>query len=175
MRRILALSVLAAMLSGCATAPRIASGPETRQLVLEKFFVGRTIGDGSFVNAITGAERKVHVLLDGKWNGKALRLFEDFYYADGERAQKTWILTKTGPGTYSGVREDVIGTARGTTDGVFVRLDYDANLKSNGSDITVTFADVLELRADGSVLNKAVISKLGVKIGDVTLVIRHPR
>lgn len=166
---------LAALLSGCAAAPQIAVSPQTRPLVLEKFFLGRTVADGSFVNAITGAERKVHVLLDGKWDGKTLRLFEDFFYADGERVQKTWLLTKTGPGTYSGTREDVIGTARGTMEGALVRLDYDANLKSNGSDITVTFADVLELRADGTLLNKAVVSKLGVKIGDVTLVIRRAR
>ena len=166
---------LVAMLAGCATPPGIATEPAARTLVLEQFFVGRTIGDGVFVNTLTGAERRVHVLLDGRWNGKTLRLFEDFYFADGERQQKTWSLFKTGPNSYSGTREDVIGTAIGTQDGTQVRLAYDARLISNGSPVEVRFDDVLALQPDGSLLNKAVVSKFGVKIGDVTLRIRHAR
>lgn len=175
MIRIWFASGLAALLSGCATAPSIATAPQARALVLEKFFIGRTIGDGIFVNTISGSQRKVHVLLDGRWNGRTLRLFEDFYFADGERQQKTWLLTKTGPGSYSGTREDVVGTATATQEGAQVRLAYDANLVSNGSQIQVSFADVLALEPDGSLLNKAVISKLGVQIGEVTLRIRRAR
>ena len=175
MIRFAAIACAAALLSGCATAPAISPDAQTRQLVLEKFFAGRTVASGSFVNAITGAERRVNVLLDGKWNGKVLKLFEDFTYADGERVQKTWFLTKTGPNTYSGTREDVVGTAIGVQDGALVRLSYDTNLAAGGSTVVVHFEDVLELRSDGTLLNKAVISKLGVRIGDVTLVIRHPR
>ena len=93
MIRFAAIACAAALLSGCATAPAISPDAQTRQLVLEKFFAGRTVASGSFVNAITGAERRVNVLLDGKWNGKVLKLFEDFTYADGERVQKTWFLT----------------------------------------------------------------------------------
>ena len=164
-----------ALLAGCATPPNIATDPHARTLVLEKFFVGHTIGDGIFVNTLNGSERKIRVLLEGGWNGRVLRLFEDFYFADGERQQKTWILTKTGPNIYSGTREDVIGTATGTQEGAQVRLTYDASLVSNGSSIQVSFSDVLALEPDGSLLNKAVISKLGVKIGDVTLRIRRAR
>ena len=91
------------MLAGCATMPTLDT-PTDRTLVLEKFFAGRTYGEGSFVNSFTGTERRVKVVLDGRWNGRVLRLFEDFAYADGERAQKTWLLTKTGPTTYSGTR-----------------------------------------------------------------------
>ena len=166
---------LAFLLSGCAAAPVLVDGPQTRPLTLERFFAGRTVADGGFVSALTGAERKVHVLLDGKWDGRVLRLFEDFYYADGERVQKTWVLTRTGPSTWSGTREDVIGTAHGAQEGARLRLTYDAKLPVNGGIVAVTFNDLLELRADGTVLNKAVVSKLGVKLGDVTLVIRRSR
>ena len=170
-----ALPALTLLLSGCAAAPVLVDGPQTRPLALERFFAGRTVADGGFVSALTGAERKVHVLLDGKWDGRVLRLFEDFYYADGERVRKTWVLTRTGPSTWSGTREDVVGTALGVQEGARVRLAYDANLAVSGSNVTVAFNDLLELRADGTVLNQAVVSKLGVKLGDVTLVIRRPR
>ncbi len=166
---------LALPLAGCATLPALEAGPGTKPLVLERFFEGRTYAQGRFVNALTGAERQVKVVLIGHWNGRVLKLFEDFTYADGERAQKTWYLAKTGPNSYSGTREDVIGTADGRQDGPLVRLSYDANLMSGGSQIAVRFEDVLELQADGSVLNKAVISKLGVRIGDVSLRIAHRR
>ena len=175
LKYMLAFAALALPLAGCATAPALDTNSTTRTLVLERFFEGRTYAQGSFVNALTGAERKVKVVLIGHWNGRVLKLFEDFTYADGERAQKTWYLTKTGPTTYTGTREDVIGTAEGRQDGPLVRLAYDANLMSGGSQIAVRFDDVLELQPDGSVLNKAVISKLGMRIGDVTLRIARRR
>lgn len=175
LKSLAASAIVALLLAGCATVPVLDPASAAKPLVLEKFFAGKTYAEGSFVNAITGAERKVKVVLVGSWNGRVLKLFEDFTYADGERAQKTWYLTKTGPGTYTGTREDVIGTADGRADGPLVRLSYDANLMSGGSTIQVRFEDVLELTADGSVLNKAVVSKLGVRIGDVTLRIAHRR
>ena len=110
----------------------------------------------------------------GSWDGRALKLVEDFAYSDGEKDRKTWVLTKTGPDTYSGVREDVIGTAAGRLDGPFFRLTYVANVKTKTSSYNLTFDDVLGLQPDGSVLNRAVVSKLGVKVGEITLRISRP-
>ncbi|MDB5650078.1 MAG: hypothetical protein JWL62_1598, partial [Hyphomicrobiales bacterium] len=83
--------------------------------------------------------------------------------------RKTWVLTKTGPSTYSGTREDVIGTADGRLDGPTFRLAYTATVKTKQSTIDLGFNDVLGLLPDGSVLNRATVSKLGVKVGEVTL------
>ena len=83
------------------------------------------------------------------------------------------MLTKTGPTTYSGTREDVIGDAKGLIDGPFFRLTYKADVKTKNSSIALTFDDVLGYEPDGSVLNRAIVSKFGVKVGEVTLRMRR--
>jgi hypothetical protein len=106
------------------------------------------------------------VKLNGRWDGKTLTLFEDFYYADGERDQKTWRFTKTGPGTYIGRREDLIGTAKVFTNPQGqVRLQYTAKVGSQN----LSFDDTLALQPNGIVLNTANVSYLFLTVGQVEL------
>lgn len=162
-------------LGGCATPPSLDGSTAQRAFVPEQFFQGRTVAEGEFVNTLDGSRRGLRATIDGSWNGRDLKLVENFVYSDGERDRKTWILTKTGPATYTGVREDVIGTANGRLDGDTFRLTYTATVKTKSSSVNVTFDDVLGYEADGSVLNRATVSKLGVKVGEVTLRIRKAR
>jgi hypothetical protein len=162
-----------AALAGCATAPSLDATSGGRAFVPEQFFRGPTYAEGEFVNVIDGTRRGVKAVINGRFDGRVLTLVEDFSYSDGEKDRKTWLLTKTGPTTYSGTREDVIGTAQGRLDGPFFRLTYVANVKTKTSNYDLTFDDVLGLQPDGTVLNRAVVSKLGVKVGDITLKIRR--
>jgi hypothetical protein len=173
----LRVAILAAALplAACATQPVLETAAKGPAFVPERFFVGRTIAEGEFVNTIDGSRRGLRATIDGRWDGRALTLVENFVYSDGERDRKTWVLTKTGPASYSGTREDVIGTADGRLDGAVFRLAYIATVKTKQSSVDVKFDDVLGLLPDGSVLNRATVSKLGVKVGEVTLRIRHRR
>jgi hypothetical protein len=157
-------------LVGCAQPPEIAQQGNDLPLVLENFFAGRTEGEGAFTNSWTGLERRFHVDVEGIWDGATLTLIEDFAYADGEKDRKTWWLRATGPGTYAGVREDVIREARVWTEGRVVRLAYKVKLGG----WTVDFADILALRSDGSLLNRATVGKWGIRLGRVELVL-HKR
>lgn len=145
--------------------------PDTK-LVLEDALKGRTLGDGVFVNSFTGGETKFSVVIDGTWDGKVLTLVEDFTYSDGTQDRKTWRLTKTAEGVYAGSREDVIDTADVRQDGNGVRLDYYVTLSTGIGDIDVRFQDLLYLNADGSIANKAVVSKFGLRVGRVDITMR---
>ncbi len=165
----LSLTLLATTLGACATPPPIpetASGPP---LAFETFFPGKTVGEGVFTNSWTGSQRKFDVVIEGTWDGRTLTLVEDFAFADGEKDRKTWRLEKTGPGTFVGTREDVVGQARAWTDGKAVRLEYAVNLGG----FNVDFSDVLVLTAPDALLNKAVVGKWGLRVGRVELVLRR--
>jgi hypothetical protein len=161
---ILALSFVGA----CASPPQIAATSGAPPLAMEEFFAGTTTGEGAFVNSWTGSERRFAVTILGTWDGQELTLVEDFAYADGEKDRKTWRLRKQGPGMFTGTREDVVGEARAWSEAGQVRLEYDVALGG----WTVHFADVLALRPDGSLLNRAVVGKWGIRIGRVELVLR---
>ena len=165
--RLLAVMLMGLSLTACATRPDYEGKASSRTLILEKALVGRTIGDGAFVNSITGGETKFSVVIDGSWDGKILTLVEDFTYTDGTKERKTWRLTKTAEGRYGGEREDVIDTADIRQDGAGVRLDYYVTLSTGLGGIDVRFQDLLYLRDDGTIANIAVVSKFGLRVGRV--------
>ncbi len=138
---------------------------------LESLFVGSTAGEGVFTNSWTRSERCFRVDIVGTWDGRVLTLREDFAYDDGEKDHKTWRFEKKAPGVYDGQREDVVGVARVWTEGAAVRLEYAVKLGG----VVLDFTDTLELRLDGSVLNRARVSKWGVPIGRVELTMRPLR
>jgi hypothetical protein len=158
-----------AALAGCASAPRLNAVNEADPFVPEKFFIGTTYAQGEFVNIIDGTTRGVKAVIRGRFDGASLTLVEDFTYSDGGKERKTWTLTKSGNGVYLGTREDVIGIAKGRLEGPVFRLTYMANVKTRTTSYDLTFDDVLGYQPDGTVLNRAVVSKLGVKIGEITL------
>lgn len=147
-----------------------------QRLVLHEWFRGPTFAVGRFRNTFTGQERRLAVDLMGRWNGKVLSLFEDFFYADGERDQKTWYFERTGEGTYVGTRDDVVSPAQVTTPQPdTVRFGYTADLKLPSGVTRLDFDDTLVLRADGTVFNRAYVSRFLIPLGDVELVFHKGR
>ena len=169
MHRHLAAILLAPLgLGACATAPAPPPEAAGSRFVLEEDLVGHTIGRGRF-STITGVDRGFTAYLEGTWDGTTLTLVEDFAFDDGEKDRKTWRLEQTGPGTFVGTREDVVGQAKAWTDGKAVRLEYTVNLGG----FNVDFSDVLVLTAPDALLNKAVVGKWGLRVGRVELVLRR--
>ncbi len=141
--------------------------PAHGQDALINFFTGKSVATGKF-SAINGLKRDFTVKLNGKWNGKQLSLREDFFYADGERGRKTWILTKTGEGRYNGVREDVVGIAKITVSGQTARFNYFVDVDASPLTNIVHFYDTLHISPDGKTLaNTAIVTKYGLPVARV--------
>ena len=159
-----------AFASACATRPAIpAEAAPAAQFVPEEDLVGRLYGRGEFRN-ITGARRPFDVTLDGTWDGATLTLVEDFSYADGETGKKTWRLSKTADGRYTGTREDVVGAANGFVEEGAYRMHYTMAIpKKNGGTRNVRFQDVLVEDASGAVINRAKVTYFGIPVGSVDL------
>lgn len=153
----LALTLFAALVSAPAHAA---------ELRLEDFFQGKTCAYGSF-GAITGLTRSVRVDLTGKARGKVLTVREDFRYEDGERDTKTWIFTRTGPGTYSGTREDVLGETTVHLSGNTARFTYRVDLNPGGEPNIVRFHGKLVLGDDGTLRNTALVTRFALPIARV--------
>lgn len=172
------------LLGGAATAASVllpsilepAMASAQPRLVLHEWFRGPTHAVGGFRNRFTGEERRLAVDLFGRWNGRTLSLFEDFFYADGERDQKTWLFERLGEGRYRGTREDVVVPADVTQPAPdTVTFGYVADLKLPSGVTRLSFEDRLVLRPDGTVLNTAVVWRFFIPVGDVELVFRKGR
>lgn len=134
-----------------------------RDFTLESYFAGRTAAIGSF-SAINGVKRSFAVNLTGTWNGTTLTLVEDFTYDDGERERKTWRFKKIDKNKYRGTREDVVGDTLVTITGDTARFSYLVYLDAKRKSSPVRFHDTMTLQEDGTVRNRALVTKFGLPV-----------
>jgi len=111
--------------------------------------------------------------MKGTWEGDNGVLDEAFTYSDGTTERRVWRIRKLpdeqGQARYSGQAGDVIGTAVGQAAGNALRWSYTLRLPVDGRDIDVQFDDWMYLMDERVMLNKAVMSKFGIRLGEVTL------
>lgn len=142
----------------------------SRQLNLEDFFDGHLTAYGQFQDVFGEVRRRFTVDIHGTWDGRTLRLVEDFVYEDGSTEQRTWTLTQTSPDTWVGSAPGVIGTATGRENGDTFNWQYTIDLPlPDRQPLRVTFDDWMWLLSEDRLLNRAYMSRLGVPIGEVII------
>jgi hypothetical protein len=158
-----------ALLAGCAS-PQIADyAAEKPTLDMRQYFSGTLDAYGLFTDRSGKVVKRFTVVMTCKWVGDTGTLDEDFSYSDGTKSRRVWTLVRTPDGKYTGTAADVIGTAQGEEKGNAFRWGYTLDLPVDGRNIEVQFDDWMYLMNDKVMLNKAVMSKFGVKLGEVTL------
>lgn len=169
-RRRVALALGAALaLAGCAGIAPSDYRAEKPALSLERFFDGPLEGWGMFQDRSGKVLRRFHVTIDARWENGVGTLDEHFTWSDGERQRRVWVLKPTGDGRYSGTAGDVVGEAVGEVSGNALRWRYVLALPVDGRVWHVDFDDWMFLVDDRVLLNRATMSKLGVRLGEVTL------
>ena len=165
-------------LSMVAATPFVAScaGPQVQNYAQEKpllnlrtYFTGTIDAWGVFTDRSGQVVKRFTVVMDCSWNGDEGVLDEAFVYSDGTKQRRIWKL-KAGPnGSYTGRADDVVGEATGQVSGNAFRWGYTLALPVDGRVWNVEFDDWMYLMDDRVMLNKATMSKWGVKLGEVTL------
>jgi hypothetical protein len=167
---------LAALLAtGCASAPTPADyARETPRLDLRRYFDGPLVAHGVFTDRGGKVLRRFTVQLRGTWDGRNGVLEEDFRYSDGKVERRVWRLEDLGDGRYRGRADDVVGEAVGVAAGNALNWRYTLKLPVDDKVYEVQFDDWMYLVDDKVMLNKAVMSKFGIFLGEVTLAFYKP-
>ena len=158
-------------LGACAGAPSLDDETlSTRELNLEEFFEGTTVAHGQFQDLFGTVARRFDVQINGTWDGQTLTLVEDFTYDDGATEQRVWTLRKTGEDTWTGSAPGVLGEAKGVEKGDSFNWAYRIDLPIKDGTMRVDFDDWMWLMTDDRVLNRAYVSRYGVRIGEAIIV-----
>ena len=172
-RRLLLAAAAAApstlLLSGCASQQIETYIQDKPLLDLAQYFNGTLDAYGVFTDRSGTVVKRFTVVMVCTWNGDEGVLDEDFRYSDGSTQKRIWRLLKLGDGRFSGRADDVVGEARGETRGNTFHWTYTLNLPVGGNVFEVQFDDWMYLMTDKVMLNKAAMSKFGVRLGEVTL------
>lgn len=161
-------------LAGCA-GPKPADYAAERPLLdLREYFNGDVVAHGIFTDRSGRVVRRFTVLMKCSWNGDDGVLDEYFTYSDGEKQRRVWRLRKLPDGRYTGTADDVIGEASGQAAGNAFNWRYTLALPVDGKVYHVQFDDWMYLVDERVMLNKAVMSKFGITLGEVTLAFTKP-
>ena len=164
-----ALAISSAMLVGCA-GPQIADyASEKPVLDMRQYFNGTIDAYGVFTDRSGKVVKRFTVVMKCTWDGDTGVLDEDFTNSDGTKDRRIWTLKRGADGKYTGTAADVLGEANGEEKGNAFRWGYTLKLPVDGKIVEVQFDDWMYLMNDKVMLNKAVMSKFGFKLGEVTL------
>lgn len=157
------------LLTGCSTV-KIQDYQQTQpKLELFEYFKGKTYAQGQFQDRAGLVIRRFTVDITGTVEGKVLTLDEQFVYDDGETQQRIWQITQTADHQFVGRADDVIGEAIGESAGNAFNWRYTLDLPYKESSLHVQFNDWMFLHSEQTMMNRALVSKWGFKVGEVTL------
>ena len=145
---------------------------DTAPFDLLSWLEGKTHALGLFEDRKGRVRRRFTVEMDGTAEGNTLRLHERFVFDDGERQERTWVLTRGPGGTFSGRAEDSVSEATGRFEEGVAYLASELKLKIGSRSIALNFDDAFYETGPGLVLNRSTMSKWGVRLGQILIQFR---
>ena len=166
----LAIAGLATLgLAGCASPTPADYASQSPKLDLRQYFNGKLLAHGIVTDRSGKVLQRLTVALTGTWVGDIGTLDERFTYADGRKETRVWTLKRGPDGRYIGTAADVLGEAQGQAAGNALNWRYTLLLPVDGRTWEVQFDDWMFLVDDQVMLNRAVMSKFGIRLGEVLL------
>lgn len=168
--RFILLAVLA-LLSGC-TAVKVTDYSDFEpRLDMQRFFSGELTAHGVVKNRAGRVIRTFNADIVASWDDGTGVLDEDFVFDDGSEDNRKWTLTPTGRDRYVATAGDVIGDGELRVSGNSVFLDYVLRVPYGDGTVDVRVDDRMYLVAPGVLINESVMTKFGVRVGSILLVI----
>ena len=171
MSKLLFIFILLISITGCSTIDITRYSDNQPQFNLYEYFNGETKGWGIVQDRKGNLTRQFVVDIKGTVNSQGeLVLDEDFTWNDGEISKRIWTIGKKDKHSYVGSAADVVGQANGLAYGNVLNWNYQLNLVVDDTTWKINFDDWMFLQPDNVLINKAVMSKFGFRVGEVTIV-----
>jgi menaquinone-dependent protoporphyrinogen IX oxidase len=165
---------LSFVLSSCSSLSTEIYTKEQPVLKLEQYFSGKLIGHGMVMDRFGEVTRRFVVNINGTLSKdssgiETLTLDEKFDWSDGKKETRVWTLKRVASGEWSGTAADVVGSAVGKVAGNALNWRYVLALPVKDSVYNLDFDDWMFLVDDKVMLNKAVFSKFGIRLGEILI------
>jgi hypothetical protein len=137
----------------------------------QTFFDGPLTAHGVVKDRSGRVIRSFNADIEASWDGGVGTLVEDFVFDDGELQQRIWTLTPDSEGGFIGTAADVVGPGELRLAGNSIFLKYVLRIPYSDSTVDVAVDDRMYLVAPEVLINESVMSKFGVRVGSILLVI----
>lgn len=143
---------------------------ETPEFIPHEFFTGCLYGSGGYFSRWGNLKRKFYLSVRGEVKGKELLLHEDLLYDNGDNSQRLYTIVRTEEEKKYRVTSDaMVGEGSIEASGNALNWNYVLKQEVKGKVWHLKFDDWMFLLEDGSVLNRAQVSKFGFDVGHVIL------
>ena len=158
-------------LSACSNVSVDDYNKNTPKLRPQEFFNGNLTAKGVVKNRSGNVTRYFNATINAFWKDDIGTLEEKFIFDDGEVQYRTWTLTPGGNNSFTGTAGDVIGLGNGKFSGNAINLNYVLKVKLKNSTIDLRVDDWMWLVDTRTIINESTLTKFGVKVGSIQLVI----
>ncbi len=143
---------------------------DNEPLDLFAYLDGVVMGSGVFEDRFGRLRQRFHVTMRGTRKGDGIALDEVLVYGDGSEERRQWQLERLAGGGFSGRADDCVGVVTGSAEGGTAVLRYVFRLRIGGRIVPVRVVDRFYRINDRVVVDRARLSKWGVKLGELSLV-----
>ena len=158
------------LLGGCGVSHDIKDfAGKTPTMDFQEYFTGPIKAWGIVQGPFGKIKRQFTADLNGSWDGESGVLDETFQFDNGETMERQWNITRHSENTYTATADDIIGTASGESAGNAINWNYTMDLPVKDTSYNITFDDWMFLMEDDVIVNKAKMSKFGIKVGEMTI------
>jgi hypothetical protein len=172
--RRMAIVGIAAGLAGCA-APTLGDYAQDAPVFdFRQYFDGTVFAHGIVSDRGGKVLRRFVVTMRCEWTGDTGTLDESFAYSDGEQQRRVWRVQRLADGRFVGRADDVTGEALGASAGAAFNWRYTLNVAVAGRVHALQFDDWMYRIDERTVINRAEMSKFGIRVGEVTLSFMRP-
>lgn len=159
-------------LAGCAGPALEDYEGNEPALVPEDFFQGELSARGVVKDFSGEVIRTFDADIDASWDEQGVgTLDEVFRYSDGEEQTRVWTLEPR-DGGYHATAGDVVEPGHMRWSGNAIHMNYVLRVPYDGDTIDVRMDDWMFLITDDTLINQTTMSKWGVDVGEVVLVIQ---
>ncbi len=165
--------LMGVILAGCAGPSLTDYSDRTPTLEPRTFFDGTLSARGIVKDFGGEVIRTFDADIQASWNGQGVgTLDETFRFDDGEIQTRTWTLTPV-EGGYRATAGDVVEPGLMQWQGNAIHMNYVLRVPYDDDTIDVRLDDWMYAVTDDTVINQTRMSKWGVKVGELVLVIRR--
>jgi len=171
---ILLLIAVLALLSGCSGPALTDYADRGPRLVPEQFFSGELTARGVVKDFSGEVIRTFDADISASWNSAGVgTLDEVFRFDDGEVQTRVWTLTPSDSGdSYRAEAGDVVEPGTMRWSGNAIHMNYLLRVAYGDGTLDVRMDDWMYLVTPDTLINQTTMSKWGIDVGEIVLVIQ---
>src|SRR5690554_4729768 len=161
------------LLSGCSSITVDDYTHRSPSLTPQTFFNGKLCADGVVRDWRGRQIRQFNAQILASWDKQGVGTLDEIFDFDDGRETRVWTLTPDSKGSLRAVASDVPKETRMTYAGNAIHMAYTLRYGEPGDTIDLSINDWMFQVAENVVVNETRMSKWGVEVGQILLVMRQ--